>query len=161
MASMDHLLIEGIPGESKDVGHDNELDILSYSFGLSNPSSPLGGGLGTGKATPGDFSFVIMRGKSHPKLIEALNKGTHIPTMTLKCSKTTGADNPEVYETFTFSDVMVNGYSVSSGGDGNAMENITTSFAELKIEYKEQKTDGGTLEVAATTGWNYKENQFK
>ena len=46
MASMNHLLIDGIPGESKDVGHDNEIDILSYSFSLNNPSSPLGGGSG-------------------------------------------------------------------------------------------------------------------
>ena len=48
----------GIKGETKDSKHKDELDIMSFSWGVSNPTSHYGGGLSAGKASFGDFSFT-------------------------------------------------------------------------------------------------------
>ena len=37
MALEAFLKIEGIPGESRKAGHPDEIDILSFSFGASQP----------------------------------------------------------------------------------------------------------------------------
>jgi type VI secretion system secreted protein Hcp len=157
-ASMIHLLIDGIEGESQDKDHSNEINVLSYSFGISNSASLTGGGWGTGKSSPSDFSFSMYKGKSSAKLLEKCNNGEHIPTVTLKLSKTTGADNPEVFEETKFKDVVVSSVSTGGAGEGDPIESISLAFAAIEVDYKMQKTEGGSLESASTTTWDYKLN---
>ncbi len=38
------LKMDGIPGESTDVGHKDEIDIVSYAWGESQPAVPSGAG---------------------------------------------------------------------------------------------------------------------
>jgi len=160
MASSIHLLIDGIEGESQDSGHPGEIDITNYHFAISSPASTSGGGFSAGKATASEFSFSMYRGKSTAKLMELANKGTHVPTITLKISKTTGADKVEVYNTIVFTDCLFTmvGFA-SSEGDPTPMDSLSFAFAKMDFVYKAQKTAGGTLEVAGTTGWNYKANE--
>jgi type VI secretion system secreted protein Hcp len=50
MAAQIVLKLTGVTGESLVANHVGEIDVLSFSHGLSNPSSvSTGGGSGTGK----------------------------------------------------------------------------------------------------------------
>jgi len=43
------MTLEGVSGESQREGHEGEIEVISFSFGASNPSSiGVGGGGGTG-----------------------------------------------------------------------------------------------------------------
>ena len=64
--------IDGIKGESQFKGHEGQIDIESWSWGLTQPTSTHTGGGGTsGKANVGDLSFVHKVDKSSPNLMQA------------------------------------------------------------------------------------------
>jgi type VI secretion system secreted protein Hcp len=87
-AGSDYLLkLDGIPGESRDERLAGTIEVISFSWGVSNPSSTTAGGGGAGKATFQDFHFVCSHDKSSPLLMLACAQGQHIPTATLYVRK--------------------------------------------------------------------------
>ena len=85
MALNAFLKIEGIDGESTEQGHEKCLELLQYSFGLSQPQV-MTGGAGARTAGRADFeSFRIrkMMDKASPNLAGHCASGKHIPKITL------------------------------------------------------------------------------
>ena len=70
MAAVDYFLkIDGIPGESTDSKHKNEIDIESWAWGQTNSGShAYGGGGGAGKVAMQDFNFTMKVNKASPEL---------------------------------------------------------------------------------------------
>ena len=79
MASDIFAKIGDIKGESQDDKHKDEIEVLSFSWGVANAGvvSPGGGG-GAGKATFQDLSIVHHIDKASPLLFKACATGTHI-----------------------------------------------------------------------------------
>ena len=50
------LKLAGIEGESTDAKHKGEIDVLAWSWGLSDPASPVGGG-GAGRVNIENISI--------------------------------------------------------------------------------------------------------
>lgn len=85
------LKIKGIDGESADAKHKNEIDVLSYSWGISQTGTMrYGGGGGAGKANFHDFSFMMRVNKATPRLMHACTCGQHIPEAVLAVRKAGG-----------------------------------------------------------------------
>ncbi|MCC7174055.1 MAG: type VI secretion system tube protein Hcp [Bryobacterales bacterium] len=145
------LKIDGIPGESMDHKHKDEIMLESFSWGETNTGSAAhGAGMGAGKVTMQDFNFVMKVNKASPKLFLACANGQHIKQAILTCRKA-GKDQQE-YMKVTFSDVMVS--SFQTGGSGAAdvipLDQISLNFSKVEMEYKEQKADGtlgGTIKA--------------
>jgi type VI secretion system secreted protein Hcp len=156
MAIDAHLKIEGafeIKGESKVKGHEDEIQLLSYSFGASNPGSrheSTGGG--TEKGNFGDMSFMVKTSKATPLLFLAVASGKHIDKATLYVSKA-GGDEPVVYLEVQMTDCLISSWqtSGSEGGD-SGMDSFSINFAEINVIYRGQKADG-TPEADVTQGW--------
>jgi type VI secretion system secreted protein Hcp len=157
MAAVDYFLkIDGIPGESQDSKHKDEIQLLSWSFGEQNSGTfAAGGGGGAGKVVMGDFNFVKLVDKAGPKLFLACAQGTHIPNALLTCRKA-GTDQQE-YLKITFKDILISKYETSGTGEANIIpsEAISFNFAGIKIEYREQKPDG-TLGGSTVSEYNLK-----
>ena len=147
-----------IGGESKDKVHAGEIDVLAWSWGLSNNGTThTGAGSGSGKANVQDLSFTKYVDKSTPKIILGSLAGTHFTTATLVVRK--AGDKPLEYLTITLSDVLIS--SVSSGGSGGEdrlTENVTLNFGQLKVAYKEQDSTGGQKGGDITAAWNVAQN---
>ena len=80
------LKIDGIEGESTDKIHPGEIEIQSFSWGVSNTSSGgAGGGGGAGKASFTDMNFMSALSKVGPSLMLACATGRHFPSATLTC----------------------------------------------------------------------------
>jgi len=78
------LKLDGIPGESTDAKHKDEIDTLAFSWGVSQSgSSGPGGGGGAGKAVFEDLLVVARTSKASPKLLLACASGQHIKTAVL------------------------------------------------------------------------------
>lgn len=153
MAEM-FLKLEGIPGESKDeVGHKDEIEVLSYSWGLAQPTSwGSGGGGGEHKVQPQDISFSFITSKATPKLVQAICNGDHIPTATLTLRKAGGKQLE--YLVYEFKDLTVSSYSSGASGD-QVVDNFSFGFASVKSKYKEQLPDGNGVD-AGEYQYNFK-----
>ena len=70
MASSIFARIGTIKGESRDAKHKDEIEVLSWSWGLSQAGTMVhGGGGGAGRASFQDFSFTHYVDKASPVLM--------------------------------------------------------------------------------------------
>ncbi len=133
-----------IKGESQDAKHTDEIEVLSWSWGLSNSGTLAhggGGGGGEGKASFHDFNFTHHVDKASPVLMKACATGEHIKDATITVRKT-GKGQHE-YLVITMTDVIVTSVSTSVSAEGEATnEGVTLAFAKVDLEYKPQKPDG-------------------
>ena len=136
------LKLEKIDGESQDEKHANEIDILAWSWGMSQSGSlHEGGGGGVGKANVQDLSVTHWVDKSMPNLMKALAQGTHIPTGTLTCRK--AGDKSLEFLIVELKDILVTSVSTGgSGGEDRFTVNTTLNFREVELKYQPQNKDG-------------------
>jgi type VI secretion system secreted protein Hcp len=129
-----------IKGESIDAKHKDEIEVLSYSWGVTNAGSMASGtGGGEGKATFHDLSFVHNIDKASPVLMQACATGVHLKEATITHRKA-GKDQHE-YLIVKMNDVIITGVTHGGSGDGHS-ENVSLAFAKVNVEYKPQKADG-------------------
>jgi type VI secretion system secreted protein Hcp len=155
MAAVDYFLkIDGIPGESQDKTHKNEIQLDSFSWGATNSgSSAMGGGAGVGRVQMQDFHFVMGVNKASPKLMLACANGEHIKSAVLVCRKA-GKEQQEFLK-YTFSDLLIS--SFQTGGTQVLPANeISFNYSKIEMEYKEQKPDG-TLAGAVKSFYDLKQ----
>ena len=150
--------IKGIEGESRDDKHKKEIDVLAWSWGLSQSGNAhLGGGAGAGKVNVQDLSFTKYTDSATHALVLACCNGEHIEEAVFVVRK--AGKEPLDYIKITLNEVIVSSVSTGgSGGEDRLTENITLNFAKFKLEYTPQKADG-TGDAAKTAGWDIAENK--
>jgi type VI secretion system secreted protein Hcp len=140
--------LEGITGESADSKHSGEIDVLAWSWGISNSGSAhVGGGAGAGKANFQDLSFTKYVDLATTPLMLAVANGKHVSKATLVVRK--AGETPLEYITITMTECLISSVSTGgSGGEDRLTENVSLNFAKVEVAYKEQSKTGG----AAGTG---------
>src|SRR5579872_6040751 len=91
------LKLDGIDGESQISGYENQIELLSSSWGVSmavSTGSGLGGGVGTANFM--DVTVVKHTDKSSPNLFFACASGKSIDNATVSFLKA-GGDSPVEY----------------------------------------------------------------
>lgn len=152
------LKVEGIKGESQDSKHKEEIDVLAWSWGMSQSGTMhSGSGGGAGKVSVQDISITKYIDRSSPTLMKMCCSGKHVATAKLTVRKA-GGDNPVEYIQITLNKVLVSSISVGgSGGEDRLTENISLNFASFKLDYLPQKPDG-TADAAVPVGWDIAQN---
>jgi type VI secretion system secreted protein Hcp len=137
------LKIDGIEGESTDVSHKDEIDVLSWSWGVSHPS-PVGGsgGGGAGKAAFQDFHFVSRISKASPMLFLACASGTHHKTAALSGVRTAAKSKSAEFLTYKLSDVVVTSDQHSGSDDGVPIEQFSLNYSKIEVTYTPQLASG-------------------
>lgn len=151
------LKIDGIRGESNDHKHKDEIDVLSWSWGMSQSgTSHISGGSGAGKVNVQDLSITKYIDKSTPNLMLYCASGKHIPEMKMTVRK--AGDKALEYIKITMKDGIIS--SVNPGGSGHddrLVENVSLNFAHVKVEYTPQKADGSG-DAAVEMTWDIAKN---
>ncbi|MET0383304.1 MAG: type VI secretion system tube protein Hcp [Burkholderiaceae bacterium] len=149
--------IDALKGESVDKVHAGEIDVLAWSWGMSNSGSAhVGGGAGAGKVNVQDLSFTKYVDKSSPDLFLATCNGKHYGVATLIVRK--AGEKPLEYLKITMTEVLITSISTGgSGGEDRLTENVTLNFASVKVDYIEQKKDGSAGDKPSMN-WNIAEN---
>ena len=154
------LQIAGVEGESTDAKHKGWIDVDSWSWGETRPTAPAagGGGGGGGKVQVQDLHFVSRVSKASPKLFLACASGQHFKDAKLVGRK--AGKSQQEFLTWTFTDLLVTGYQTggTEGGEVLPSDQVSLSFAKLKVEYRTQKADG-SLDAPVSGGWDVKSNK--
>ena len=147
-----------IQGESTDVKHKNEIDVLAWSWGVTQSGSmAYGGGGGAGKATFHDLNFTHHIDKATPLLMKACATGTHVPDATITVRK--AGKGQQEYLIIKMTDVLITSVALSvAEGTADTAENVTLQFAKVDLEYKPQKADG-SLDVGVHFKYDMKANK--
>lgn len=154
------LKLRGIPGESKDSKHRDEIEVLSYSWGVSQAGVAATGaasGAAAGKPSFQDFSFAMPVSKASPILMLHCASGRHVEDAILTLRK--AGQQPLEFLVYTLSDCVVTSLQQGgSEGDEIPTDQVSINYAKIEVSYKEQKEDG-SLGAETRAGWDVKQNQ--
>ena len=157
MAVQMTLRLDDIAGESKKDGYEAQIDVTSWSFGMSQSGTwHTGGGGGGGIVNMQDITLTKLIDAASCDLMARCCDGSHIPTGTLTVAKV-GGSNLDYYvielEKIIISSVQTSG---TAGGD-DVVETVSLNFAVVKIKYKEQ-ADDGSAKAEYEMGFNVETN---
>jgi type VI secretion system secreted protein Hcp len=137
--------IGDIKGEAADSKHKGEIDVLAWSWGMSNHGTThTGGGGGAGKVNVQDLSFTKYIDSSSNALLQACCIGKHYPDAYLTVRKAGGT--PVEYVVIKFEEVLVTSVTTGgSGGEDRLTENVTLNFAKFMYKFQPQDDKGAKL----------------
>jgi type VI secretion system secreted protein Hcp len=156
MAMDQFIKIGDLKGEAMDnntPSHKDEIDVLSWSWGMSNSgSAQQGGGQGAGKVHVQDLTITKYLDKSTPDLMLACCNGKHFDKATLTVRK--AGETPLEYLQITMENLIISNLSTGgSGGEDRLTETVTLNFSKVTVAYKEQ-TEKGTVGDKPEMGWD-------
>jgi type VI secretion system secreted protein Hcp len=156
MASDIFAKIGDIKGESIDDKHKGEIEVLSWSWGVSNAGEMRGGsGGGEGKASFHDLSFTHKIDKASPVLMQACATGVHLKDATITHRK--AGKGQQEFLVIKMNDVIITSVTHSDSDEGRS-ESVSMAFAKVDLQYKPQKADG-SLEAGIHFKYDIKANK--
>ena len=158
MAFDTFLDLASVEGECTAKGMEKKIEIYSFSWGASNPTTIGSGatGLAAGKVSISSFNVMKKTEKSSPKLFQACCAGKHFATAVVTMRKASGDGGQKAFLTYTFTDVMVESvqWSGSSGGDDTPTESVSFAFAKVAISYQQQDSKAGNVSNPVDASWD-------
>lgn len=160
MAVDQFLKLDGIEGESQDHKHGKTIDVLAWSWGMSQSGTThMGSGGGAGKVNIQDISITKYIDKSSPTLMLKTANGAHINKGLLTVRK--AGEKALEYMKIEMEDIMITSVSTGgSGGEDRLTENVTLNFSKVKVMYTEQAKDG-SAGAAPEFSWDIASNEGK
>jgi len=169
MAQLDYFIkIDQIPGESTDEKHKDEIEVLSYSFGMKHGdagSSSTGGARTAGRIAHKPFDFVKVTDKASAKLLEKCCNGTHIPKAVFTAHRAT--DQKQKYLQIDFTDIIVSSWSsaqspttergaAAEAGGGVMLqeESVELNYGSIKFTYTATDHKTGKPAGDVVAGWD-------
>jgi type VI secretion system secreted protein Hcp len=134
-----------ISGESQDDGHKNEIEVLSWSWGMQGKAS-IATGLATGKATMRELRVTKRVDKASTALMSALRSNEVIKKAVLTLRKV--GKKPLEYLKITIEDGRLLSLEIEAGDTANSpalFERLSFSFNKISVEYTPQGPDGNPL----------------
>ena len=146
MAFDAYLAFEGpkIEGEATRKGFEKQMEIYSFSLGVSNPATigPGSSGAGGGRASVSSFNCMKATDKASPQLFQHCAAGTHFDKVTVTLNKAGGES--VTYLTYELENCFIDSvqWSGSSGGDDRPTESLSIAFGKITITYNTQAMTG-------------------
>lgn len=128
-----------IKGESLDDKHKDEIEVLSWSWGVTNGLTFAGTGAAQGKASFHDFSFTHKIDRASPLLMQACATGVHLKEATITHRK--AGKGHQDFLVIKMNDVIITS-TTDSDSESESIEAVSLAFAKVELEYKPQKADG-------------------
>lgn len=129
------LKLDGVEGESGDANHRNEIEILSFQWGMTlqgTNTTANGAGGGAGKVSLQDVHFVAKVSKASPKLMLACATGQHIESASFTIRSPDGRD----YLFIKLKPVYITSYQTGgSSGDIVPTDQFSLNFTTITYTY--------------------------
>jgi type VI secretion system secreted protein Hcp len=133
--------IGDIKGESLDDKHKDEIEVLSWSWGVTNARpAAAGSGAGAGKASFHDLSFTHKIDKASPVLMKGCATGVHLKEATITHRK--AGKGQQEFLVVKMNDVIITSVTNEDSSGGANVETVSLTFAKVDLQYRPQKADG-------------------
>ncbi|HSU13807.1 type VI secretion system tube protein Hcp [Longimicrobium sp.] len=135
-----------IAGSSTAPQHEGEIEVLSWSHGFVQPTSPTRVEAGSGTAEQAvhqNLTFTKYVDSSMHELLKICWSGKQIGKATLRCFRSGAAPgDPAVeYLTVAMEHVVISNYSISGGPGEVPLENVSLDYGIVQYVYRDQKTN--------------------
>jgi len=143
-----------IKGETADKAQKEkgDIDVLSWSWGMSQSGSLHGGGESGGRVSINDIVVTKYVDAATPKIMLACCNGTRIAKALLLVRKS--GEKAQKSIEITMEPVLIKDVSTGgSGHDDRLTENIVLNFGKVKFEYFKQDKSGATAS-AGELSWD-------
>jgi len=145
MSSNMYMKFEGPTiGSSTAPGHENEIEILTWSHGFVQPASArrdFAAPHTLEQATHQNFSFTKYLDSATNELIRYNWSGKLIKKATLRCYRADGVGDTKehLYLEVIMENVLIADLKVSGGASDLPVENVTLDYGIVQYSYKDQK----------------------
>jgi type VI secretion system secreted protein Hcp len=144
-----------IKGESVDDKHKDEIEVLSWSWGVTNAFPAAGSGAG-GNATFKDLTIVHNVDKASPALMLACATGRHLTDGTITERK--AGKVQQEFLVIKMNDVVITSVTHGPSTDSPLSEAVTLTFAKIDLQYNPIKVDG-SLDAGIHFKFDLKQNK--
>ena len=156
------LKFDTIPGESSDDKHKEWVEILSFSFGITQPKSVTSsaGSMTAERANFSDFSVTKVLDKASPKLAVACAGGEHYKEVKIELCRAGG--DKQKYMEYKMTDVIVTSFRPgghAGGGDTLPVEEVSLSFGKVELKYTQTDKSTGKASGDVAAGWDLTANK--
>src|SRR5262245_8719699 len=136
------LKLEGIPGDSTNEAHKDEIEVLSFSLGFSNDAQ-----LGSRNAAEcGDLTLTKTIDRSSPRLLAAVMLGRQISKGALSFTASAGEQLTDYY-VLNLTEVRVKGLRQADANGGTRVsEQVTLSARVYEFVLRSQQANGTFVE---------------
>jgi type VI secretion system secreted protein Hcp len=138
------LKLDGIKGESKDTKHRDEIDVLSWNWGLANESSS-NPGRGEAKVTFHEMNITKRVDSATPALMLACSSGKHINEANLTVRRPGKSESEFVR--IRMNDVTITSVTAGNAGEDVVTENLMFKFYKIELDYAAQNQNGTNSEI--------------
>ena len=128
------LKLGDIKGESQVKGFENQIQIESFHWGISNTGTFGSGGTGVGKAAAQDLLLTAGSSKASPELFLACATGEHINEglLTLRSA----GEQQTTLSTIRLTSVILASYDQAGSDDGDQpMDEFALRYQKLEFTY--------------------------
>ncbi len=130
----------GIKGESGQAGHIDEIVASSLQWGVGRGVSGFANGSReTSSPSFSEMVFTKTFDLASNDLSKAASNATNFPEIVITLRKETGGEGLD-YLVYTLTNVLISGYSVSSGGM-TPSESVSLNYTTIKSTYKKLADD--------------------
>jgi type VI secretion system secreted protein Hcp len=146
-----------IEGEAQDATHKGELQVISFSFGVTNPKAASAGDSDS-KPDFQEITVQLVPSKASPALFLAAARGDHFKKATLSVKKHGTTKTNTDYVQLQLCDVYISSYSAGHGDGPRPTEAISLTFATIDFYHAQQEQDG-TLKQTTKRAWSINDNK--
>ena len=146
------------PGESPAVGHEDWIELLSWSWGVTAPASSggpgggVGGGGGAGRPDPSALVWEHFFDAASTKLLGFVASGRRIPKAELHVTR----GGRDAWLVVKMTDVTITSVVTSGSAEGEVEQTVGMEFRTVRFEYRRQRPDG-SLGAPATFDWDIRQ----
>lgn len=151
MAFKAFIKLDGIPGSSNDKFHKGEFEVLSWAWGIRQPTSPKHGA-GTGKPQATEFSFNMFPSSGSVAIAGSVCTGELIKSAIFIAEEGSAQKaKGNAYIKYTMEEVFISSYQLGGAEGSEPTESVSLVFKKLELEYKDQQGQ----EKASTCDFEY------
>jgi type VI secretion system secreted protein Hcp len=133
------LKLDTIQGDVTAKGHENEIQVYSWSWGVDHLSQGTAAGSMAGRPCVTELNLVKPMDKASTKLMGAVVGGQSVGKGKLTMRKS--GEPPQDFFTFEMASVQVSSVQVSGSGE-LPMESVSLRFPSATATYTPQNADG-------------------
>jgi type VI secretion system secreted protein Hcp len=146
-----------IEGEAQDATHKGELQVASFSFGVTNPKAASAGD----EDSKPDFQEItvnLVPSKASPALFLASARGDHFKKATLSVKKHGASKTNCDFMQLQLTDVYISAFTAGHGDGSKPTESISLTFTTIDYYYAQQDQDG-SLKQTCKRAWSINDNK--